>query len=215
MASTIYAGLAVTSHDAGAIATAVFDNVSVTSDGVWTSQDIGAVNPSGWTWTSGDQWSLAASGADIWGTADAFRFSYQTVSGNFDVRARVTGVDAVDQWTKAGVMVRASADASSAHASMFATPGVVKGTAFQRREWWGAESVHTPGPALAPAVWVRLSRQGNVVTAWYSVGDAWVLVGSDTIDLPETVLVGIAVASHQEGALATGTFDNVTITPSP
>jgi regulation of enolase protein 1 (concanavalin A-like superfamily) len=215
MASTIYAGLAVTSHDAGAIATAVFDNVSVTSDRAWTSQDIGAVNPSGWTSTSGDQWSLAASGADIWGTADAFRFSYQTVSGNFDVRARVTGVDAVDQWTKAGVMVRASADASSAHASMFATPGVVKGTAFQRREWWGAESVHTPGPALAPAVWVRLSRQGNVVTAWYSVGDAWILVGSDTIDLPETVLVGIAVTSHQEGALATGTFDNVTITPSP
>ena len=91
----------------------------------------------------------------------------------------------------------------------------IVGAARSRTTARPTSAAGTYGPALAPAVWVRLFRQGNVVTAWYSVGDAWVLVGSDTIDLPETVLVGIAVTSHQEGALATGTFDNVTITPSP
>jgi regulation of enolase protein 1 (concanavalin A-like superfamily) len=217
MQSTIFAGLAVTSHDPGALATATFDHVSVTSDAAWNSLDVGAVNPTGQTSSSGDQWSVTASGSDIWGTADAFRFTYQAVSGNFDISARVIAVDAVSEWTKAGVMVRASTDASSAHASMFATPGVVNGTAFQRRRTPGAESVHTAGPALAPAVWVRLSRQGNVITAWFrtSAADDWVPVVSDTIDVPDTVLVGIAVTSHEDGRLATGAFDNVTITPSP
>jgi regulation of enolase protein 1 (concanavalin A-like superfamily) len=218
MASTIYAGLAVTSHDAGALATAMFDNVSVVSDGTgWTSQDVGAVNPAGSTSTDGAAWSITASGADIWGSDDAFRFTYQSVTGNFDVLARVASVEAVDQWTKAGVMIRASADSRSAHASMFATPGVAKGTAFQRRQTFNAESVHTGGPALAPAVWVRLTRQGSVITAWSRVAasDAWVPIASDTVDLPSTVLVGLAVTSHQENTLATATFDNVTIVPAP
>jgi hypothetical protein len=56
-----------------------------------------------------------------------------------------------------------------------------------------------------------------VITAWsrVSAGDAWVPIASDTIDLPPTVLVGLAVTSHHEGSLATATFDSVTIAPTP
>jgi len=219
MAATIYVGLAVTSHDAGSIATAAFDNVSVTADAAdtWTSQDIGAVGAGGWVAASDDSFAVTASGSDIWGTEDAFRFTYRAVSGNFDVTARVASVEAVDQWTKAGVMIRASTDADSAHVSAFATPSTVKGLAFQRRPASGAPSVHSAGPALAPAVWIRLVRQGSVISAWSRVttSDAWTAIGSDVVALPSTVLVGLGVTSHQYGELATAVFDNVSITSLP
>jgi hypothetical protein len=44
-------------------------------------------------------------------------------------------------------------------------------------------------------------------------GTAWTLVGSDMITLPSTVLIGLAVSSHTTSSVATGTFDNVSITP--
>jgi regulation of enolase protein 1 (concanavalin A-like superfamily) len=175
------------------------------------------VYPAGSSVASGDALLVTASGADIWGSADAFRMTDRVVTGDFDVTARVVNVDAVDEWTKAGVMVRASVDAGSAHASLFATPGVVNGTAFQRRVSTDATSVHTAGPAIAPPVWVRLSRRGDAVTASYrvSASDAWTVIGSDSVNLPASVLVGVAVTSHQDGLLATAVFDNVTIVPEP
>jgi regulation of enolase protein 1 (concanavalin A-like superfamily) len=220
MNTTIFVGLALTSHDETQIATATFDNVSVTSEpseDAWASQDVGAVSPAGSTTATGSAFVVTASGADIWGTSDAFRMTYRVVSGNFDVTARVTSVEAVNQWTKAGVMVRASLSAGSAHASLFATPTVVKGIAFQRRETDESVSLHTAGPPLAPPVWVRLSRRGRVVTAWYraSSADPWIALDADTIALAETVFVGLAVTSHQEGVLATAVFDNVSIDPVP
>jgi regulation of enolase protein 1 (concanavalin A-like superfamily) len=220
MATVAYVGLAVTSHDEGTLAAATFDNVSVTAEGgedVWASHDIGAVHPSGSTAGDGSALVVTASGGDIWDTADAFRLTYRVVSGDFDVTAHVDSVEAVNQWTKAGVMVRGSMSAGSAHASLFATPSVVKGIAFQRRETADAQSLHTAGPALAPAVWLRLSRRGNAVTAWYRVSslDTWVAIDTDAIELPAAVFVGAAVTSHQEGVLATAVFDNVSIVAVP
>jgi hypothetical protein len=103
--ATIYVGLAVTSHDAGSIATATFDNVRVArmrlihgparTSGPW-------VRAAGWSRLMIRSPSQRAV-RDIWGTEDAFRFTYRAVSGNFDVTARVANLEEVDQWTKAGV----------------------------------------------------------------------------------------------------------------
>jgi hypothetical protein len=133
------------------------------------------------------------------------------VSGDFSMTARVAAVDAVDQWTKGGLMIRATSSPSSAHASIFATPSGVKGVAFQRRRQDVDASVHTAGPAWAPPVWLRLSRTGNVVTAAYrwSSSDPWTVIDSDAVALPQAVLVGFAVTSHQDGALAGAVFDDV------
>jgi len=215
MGTEIYAGLAVTSHDPGAPLVAVFDNVDVQAeDGPWVTGDIGSVGAAGFASMDGGTVVVGGSGADIWGTADAFRYVYRVISGDFEIAARVASLDAVDQWTKAGLMIRAAADPWSAHASIFATPSAVKGVAFQRRPYAGAASLHTAGPALAPPIWLRVSRQGNVVTvaSRSSSSEPWTVVGAESIALPPSVLVGVAVTSHADGAVATALLENLTFT---
>ena len=114
-----------------------------------------------------------------------------------------------DPWTKAGVMIRETLAAGSAHASMIVTPGGVKGLAFQRRTAANASSTHTSGGAGTAPKWVKLTRSGATITAFVSDnGVNWLAVGSDTFAMGATVHVGLAVSSHNDSLLATATFDN-------
>jgi len=62
--------------------------------------------------------------------------------------------------------------------------------------------------------WVKVVRSGNVLTGYVSAdGVNWVQDGtSQTISMASGVYVGFAVSSNNNGALATATFDNVSIT---
>jgi hypothetical protein len=184
------------------------------SPGGWDSADVGAVGAAGTTAYSGGGWTVEGSGADIWGTADEFRYVYRVVSGSFSITTRVASIENLDRWVKAGLMIRESLAPGSRHVSLFATPRTERGLAFQRRLQTGGISVHTAGPAVAPPGWLTLGRVGDTISAYYraSATDAWTLVGRETIaGLPEQVLVGLAVTSHVDGTLATARFDNVTV----
>lgn len=179
----------------------------------WAHQDVGAVGAPGNASVSGATWTVTGSGADVWGTADEFHFVYQPLNGDGSIVARVAAVQHVDTWTKAGVMIRESLAAGSAHAFMLVTPTTTKGLAFQRRTANGGISSHTAGGANTAPVWVKLTRSGHTITAWRSAdGTNWTPVGTDTIAMSSSVLVGLAVNSHSDGAVATATFDNVTVT---
>ena len=154
---------------------------------------------------------MAGAGADIWGTADAFRYVWQRVSGDVDVVARVASVENVDKWVKAGVMIREALTSDSPHALMLVSPG--KGLAFQRRLATAGQSTHTSGGAGVAPAWVKLERRGNTITAWRSTnGVNWTLVGSDSFTMAADVHVGLAVSSHVSGRQATATFDSVAVT---
>jgi hypothetical protein len=106
--------------------------------------------------------------------------------------------------------MRASTSPGSAHATMLVSAG--KGLAFQRRTSDGATSVHTSGGAGTAPRWVRLTRTGDVVTASASAdGSTWAQVGSDTVVLPDSALIGLAVTSHDSSHLATGEIDSVIV----
>ncbi len=68
---------------------------------------------------------------DIWGTADEFRYVYQSISGDFTVTARLSSLTNTDPWAKAGVMVREGTAADARHALTAVT--ISNGLAFQRR----------------------------------------------------------------------------------
>jgi hypothetical protein len=176
----------------------------------WVSRDIGAVGAPGSASASGGTFTVRGAGADVWGTADAFHYAYQTMSGDGTITARVASISGTDSWTKVGVMMRASTSSSAAHAFMIVSLG--RGVAFQRRTTSGGLSTGTPGGSGTAPRWVRLTRAGGRVTAYVSTtGTSWTAVGSDTIALPSTALVGLAVSSHNTSQVASGTFDNVTI----
>jgi regulation of enolase protein 1 (concanavalin A-like superfamily) len=221
MGAAVLVGMGVSSHSTTATAIATFDNVSVvpgtptppsTLPPGWNHQDVGAVGVSGTASlnTATRTYAVKGAGADIWGTADAFHFAYRTMSGDGVVIARVATVQNTNAWTKAGVMIRETLDASSAQASMLVSPG--KGIAFQRRTLPGGTSTSTAGALVAAPYWVKLERIGATFNAYASAdGVAWTLVGSDTIAMGASVVVGLAVSSHTATAAALATFDGVTI----
>lgn len=87
-----------------------------------------------------------------------------------------------------------------------------KGNNFQRRLVPGGVSSGTTGAMVTAPYWVRLARTGNIIVVSQSVdGVTWTTVGSATINMPATVLVGLAVSSHTTSALSTATFDQVLI----
>ena len=218
--TTALVGLAVTSHTTSAIATGTFDNVRATEAQAplptgWQGTDIGGVGQVGSSGASGGTFTVRGAGADIWGTSDAFHFAYRTITGDADVVARVATAIGANPWTKAGVMIRDSVAANSAHAFMLVSTG--RGLAFQRRVVTGGTSTHTGSDMGTAPRWARLSRRGNTFTASVSMdGNAWTVVGSDTIPMSGDVHVGLAVTSHDVSQLATATFDNVAVrTPLP
>lgn len=205
-APTVLVGLAVSSHSTATAATATFDNVAVES--LWSNQDIGDVGLAGSTSIANGVFTLTGAGADIWNAADAFHFTYQRLTGDGEIVARVATVSAGNAWHKVGVMIRNDLTPGSAHGLMLVSSA--KGLAFQRRVVANGISTHTAGPPLTAPQWVKIARTGNAITAsWSSDGSTWNVVGSDTIAMGATVYIGLANSSHNAGALGTATVDGL------
>jgi regulation of enolase protein 1 (concanavalin A-like superfamily) len=176
----------------------------------WATADIGAVGAAGSASGDTDLFTVEGAGADVWGTADAFRFVYTTLTGNGSITTRVTSEEYVNDWTKAGVMIRETLTPGSRHAYMLVSPG--KGLAFQRRVNTNGTSLSTAGGIGKAPYSVKLTRSGNMITAAMSVdGLTWTTVGSETITMASTVYVGVAVTSHLASTLATATFASTAV----
>ena len=215
MPADVLVGLALSSHDRADTARATFDNIQVTTGTAalpvgWESHDVGRVGVAGSATANAGTFTVKGAGADIWGSADAFHFAAQPLAGDGEIVARVAAVSGSEAWTKVGVMMRLTLDAGSPHAFMAVT--AAKGLAFQRRTVTGGISTTTAAAGTAPE-WVKLSRRGDVITASASNdGTTWKVVGSQTVGMPGTIYVGLAVTSHDATRAATGTFDGVRVT---
>jgi regulation of enolase protein 1 (concanavalin A-like superfamily) len=185
----------------------------------WAAADIGAVGVAGSAYENGTSpgtFIVNGSGADIWDSADAFQYASQTLTGNGEIRARVTSQSNTDPWAKAGVMIRESANAGAVNALMTVTP--TNGFSFQWRSATGGACSLQTGPALnaVPNNWVRLTRCGNVITSYVSAnGTTWTKVGTTTLTMGATVTAGLAVTSHNNTTTSSATFDNISVTPYP
>jgi Right handed beta helix region len=186
--------------------------------GNWVSADVGKVNVQGTTRflsepiLSGGSIQILAGGRDIWNQSDEFHFASKSLIGDGTIVARVSSLNAPDQWTKAGVMIRANRDPNSPHAFMAITGR--NGAAFQSRLTPSANSSHTPGQPGAAPRWVKLERKGSTVTGLESFdGAIWTVVGSVQIDLGANALIGLAVTAHRNKGSANATFDSVKFAP--
>jgi len=206
---TLYAGLAVTSHQDGTLARAVFSEVLV-SPSQWTGRAIGS--GTGSATEDGVVFNLSGRGADIWGTSDAFYYLHMPASGSFTLTARVRNITNTHAWAKAGVMIRESLAANARHAFALITPG--KGVSFQYRTQTGGQTFQvTPGTGTAPA-WLRLTRIGDRIDgSWSTNGTTWTHLGGVSIPMSDAVFIGLPVTSHNTAATATAVFDDVRIAP--
>jgi regulation of enolase protein 1 (concanavalin A-like superfamily) len=220
--STVYAGLAVTSHRAGVLAAATFDNIAIRQGTSppppvapllppgWTASDVGAVGVSGASQAHDGVFAVSGAGADIWSTEDAFHFAHTALRGDGEIVARVASLTGPRSWTKVGVMIRSTLEPGAPHGLALVSLG--KGAAFQRRASAGGITTHTSAGEVGAPLWLRLTRIGQTVTAFTSFdGYSWVAAGSDTIALGDTALIGLAVSSHDPAIAAEALFDQVSI----
>ena len=196
--------------NAGATTTSAARTVTVTG-GLptgWTAADIGNPAIVGSTTYSDGTFTIRAGGADIWGTSDEFRYVYRSISGDFDVVARVRSVEEAHSWSKAGVMIRATLAADAANAAMLVAAS--KPRVFQRRTVPGGTTTATTsgqGPS-----WVKLARRGTTITAFTSPdGTTWTTVGTQTMTLPASFYVGVAVSSVNTSVATTAVVDSLTV----
>jgi regulation of enolase protein 1 (concanavalin A-like superfamily) len=178
----------------------------------WATSDIGSTGIAGSAGHTSlyNTFTVGGSGADIWSTADAFRYVYQQVSGDVTITARVVSMTNTNGWAKAGVMIRDGLGQSAAHAFTLATAS--NGIRFQRRVTAGDVSAFATTVSGAAPYWVRLKRAGNTFTSYVSTdGTNWTTVGSYDITMATAVYVGLAVTSHDNSLLCTATFDNVLV----
>jgi regulation of enolase protein 1 (concanavalin A-like superfamily) len=218
MNSTVYAGLAVTSHNTGALATATFDHVSLTASGIgtlpspWNDADIGTPGYRGYAVFDGTSiFSVAGGGADIWGTADAFHFLYQPLMGDGAVQARILSQQNTNAWAKAGGMIRESLAPDSKHGmSMYSS---VYGMFYQSRSTTGGTTMGLPALGGTAPIWTKVERRGPVIIGWKSLdGATWDWVGSQPVSMGTQAYAGLAVNPHNNGALSLATFDNLQVT---
>jgi len=176
----------------------------------FTSTDIGAVGISGSAVNSAGAWTIRGSGADIWGTSDAFQFLHRATNRSGFIVARVAAFDGANAFAKTGVMVRASVAANAATAILDVKPD--GGIEFMVRATAGASMQHLDGTTSPTPAWLRLGWTSGTVTASTSTdGRQWTVLCIASVDLPVSPEDGIAVTSHDNAQLATATVDNLAI----
>ncbi|HEY0715634.1 MAG TPA: hypothetical protein VGF45_23330, partial [Polyangia bacterium] len=175
----------------------------------WMAGDIGAVGLAGSTTYANATFTMEASGADIFGTADAFRFTSQARTGDFTLTARVTSLANTNTVAKAGVMIRETLAANAKNVFVALTPS--GGAKFTRRTAVGGTTAVTTVTGWTTPNWVRVQRQGNIFRGYVSAnGTTWTQIGADaTVTMNASVYMGLAVTSHDNAVRTTATFTNV------
>jgi regulation of enolase protein 1 (concanavalin A-like superfamily) len=186
--------------------------VSATPVSPWTGQDIGAVTAAGSSSQTGGTFTVTAAGADIWDSADAFRFVFQRVIGDATLVARVASLQNVDVWTKACVMMRDGLAAGAVNVAVLTSPTATNAYRLQARLATDGATTTEKGDAGTAPIWLRLVRRGNTITGSTSTdGQSWTAVGASKTVGAGALSVGLAVTSHAAGP-ATATFDSVSLT---
>ena len=178
----------------------------------WKGADIGDVGAAGKDGFLNGAFTLHASGSDAWDSADSFHYVSQPLNGDGTIIACVTSQENVNEWAKAGLMIRATSDAGSQNAFLFTAPG--HGIVFQTRTGPGGGTGATEGrDGFTPAPWLKLARVADVFTVSASPdGQTWTQIGTANIPMPKTVLIGLASLSHARGSLGHSRFDSVKLT---
>ncbi len=178
----------------------------------WNTQDIGTGIASGSASFSNSVYTVSGAG-NISGTADKFRFVYQVLSGNGEVKARVASLQNAGTMAKAGIMIRESLTSGSRQTSLsLLASGKLE---FLRRTSTGGSVKTTVSTGnVAPNNWIRLVRKSSTITAYKSAnGTTWTSIGSQYLSMASTISFGLVTASGNTNTLSTAIIDNVTVVP--
>jgi outer membrane protein assembly factor BamB len=191
----------------------------------FTCQDIGTgFAPSSQLYNPNNgQWNVDAGGTDMWDVYDQFHLASQPMPGDGSVSARVVSIGTTaGEWAKEGVMLRSSNDPQAPYYGVFVTKQ--HGVQAQWRTAQGAITNAVTGPASAAPLFVLAARWTDTraggltyYTGYTSTdGQNWTVIPNSTVPLnmPGTLLSGIANDSYDQAKTAAIVMDSVTQYPS-
>ena len=159
---------------------------------------------------NGVDFIVVAGGEDIGSQQDAFRYVYEARSGDFDALVQAVQLAPSDYGAKAGLMVRQNLDTASAHFSLFVTPLTGRRAFSVEQPLRAANSVELAARGgLKYPVWLRLRRQGNVLSALAVIdGTNWTLLATAEMEFTEPVYLGLATTAHAAATSATAAYSS-------
>ena len=173
----------------------------------WAQMDIGQATSPGrasYAAVTGNTFLIHGHGREIGSTADAFSFTYVSVTNDFTFTTRLlTNVTA-----RAGLTMRESLTPGSRALTI-----TVGDTGGRETKFWtrsaigGVASVQTGNAYSYTPVWYRLQRSGDTFTASQSAdGVTWFTIGSSTVAMATNYFAGLAVTGG-----STAIFDHVVL----
>jgi beta-glucanase (GH16 family) len=186
------------------------ENPPATLPAPWVSTDLGAVTPAGEATHANGTFRVKGSGNDIWESSDQFQYVYQPITGDAEIIAKVNSLTNTNTYAKAGVMFRETLTPTSKHAMTAMTAAA--GVEFLSRDAVSVPTIQQGAAGTFPK-WIRTVRTGNVFTSFLSDnGTTWTQIGTArTVAMANTIYVGMAVTSHNNGTLTTGVFSDVIV----
>lgn len=186
----------------------------------WESVDIGDVAADGSATFDDNIFTINGSGADIYGTVDAFHFAYQPAVGDCEISAFVSSVSVTAPDAKACLMIRETLDAGSPFAMAVVCAEFGSYLQFRTAADGPSANLNLDHGQSNP-VWLKLWREGNTFKANHSTdGETWLLPVQENADSTEvvmtadTVYIGLGVCAHNnDGSLCEAVFENVVVDP--
>lgn len=179
------------------------------------STDIGAARAGTTSFDSATgTWTVTGGGADMWGTADAFRFAWQRINGDATITATIQFPPGEHPPNEKAVLIfRQSLDPAARYADIAVhADGHIT---LQWRDVYGGQTDDRTAEIAIPAghtATLRIQRVGAVFTASAPGPDGTLAqFGSAVIALRDPIYVGLGVCAHDAGGLATITFSHVTL----
>ena len=176
---------------------------------------------------SNDQLEIEAKGKGIQGAKDDCFFAFKQIEGDFDISVQVLGLSPADIYSMAGIMAREDLTKKSPQVFFQVFPDNRQkdknagGLELKYRTEKSKETmVIYPDPQNAgdkynvdyPNTWIRLKRRGNIFKSYISHDhDNWYIYSVHSQKMPEKLLVGLAVASHNDQTATKAEFGNLEI----
>ncbi len=175
---------------------------------VMAGQDIGGSGAAGSLVFDAGVYTVNGRGADLGGVADSFYYVHLPLRGDGGITARVLSLDSAFTGAKAGVMIRETLDPDAAHLSQVLV--IDSGLQNQRRPRRGRETEMANLPERVTPVWVRVVRQGDSLSGYYSTdGQYWILHSTETLRMAQEVTMGLCVTANSTRGICQAIFDQV------
>jgi len=165
----------------------------------WAALDVGTPIFPGSAWKDGEDLHVCAGGTRLGGSDDEFHFVHGEATGDFDAVVQIEEILSWRTWASIGLMARESAASNSRYVAILVYRSTTTSNLRFRFRKDTSASARTGSVTELPR-WLMLSRRGSEFVAYSSAdGSAWVEADRETVELPQTVLVGVAACGADPG----------------